>query len=184
MNQIFVSCEEGLQEPVWLSKIEDFAANVLEAAGYDGEEISILFCGDPMIKELNANYRNIDAPTDVLSFENGEEYTDEEGKIWFQAGDIAISVDTLPKNAEYFEVSQNEELKRLIIHGILSQGNHFFRSVSNLEKIGCCQIHAPVSCLGRKNNRHKQCVGGCEIQLRKRVWVFFPEPFKKFFYFF
>ena len=116
MNQIFVSCEEGLQEPVWLSKIEDFAANVLEAAGYDGEEISILFCGDPMIKELNANYRNIDAPTDVLSFENGEEYTDEEGKIWFQAGDIAISVDTLPKNAEYFEVSQNEELKRLIIH--------------------------------------------------------------------
>ncbi len=119
MNQIFVSCEEGLEEPVWLSRIEEFAGKVLEAAGYDGEEISILFCGDPMIKELNSNYRNIDAPTDVLSFENGEEYTDEEGKVWFQAGDIAISVDTLPKNAEYFEVSQNEELKRLIIHGIL-----------------------------------------------------------------
>lgn len=119
MNQIFVSCEDGMEEPVWLENIEPFAQKVLEAAGYDGEEISILFCTDSMIRELNANYRNIDSATDVLSFENGEEYTDEEGKKWFSAGDIAISVDTLPKNAEYFEVSQNEELKRLIVHGIL-----------------------------------------------------------------
>lgn len=119
MNQVFISCEEGLAEPAWLPKIEDFALKVLDEAGYDGEEISILFCSDKMIQELNANYRQIDAPTDVLSFENGEEYTDEDGKVWFQAGDIAISVDTLPKNAEYFDVSQNEELKRLIVHGIL-----------------------------------------------------------------
>lgn len=119
MNQIFVSCEDGMEEPVWLENIEPFAQKVLEAAGYDGEEISILFCTDSMIRKLNANYRNIDSATDVLSFENGEEYTDEEGKEWFSAGDIAISVDTLPKNAEYFEVSQNEELKRLIVHGIL-----------------------------------------------------------------
>lgn len=119
MNQIFVSCQEEIEEPVWLDKIEPFAQTVLQEAGYDGEEISILFCSDKMIQELNANYRNIDTPTDVLSFENGQEYTDEEGKEWFQAGDIAISVDTLPKNAEYFEVSQNEELKRLIVHGIL-----------------------------------------------------------------
>ena len=119
MNQIFVSCEDGMEEPVWLENIEPFVQKVLEAAGYDGEEISILFCTDSMIRELNANYRNIDSATDVLSFENGEEYTDEEGKEWFSAGDIAISVDTLPKNAEYFEVSQNEELKRLIVHGIL-----------------------------------------------------------------
>lgn len=119
MNQIFVSCEDGMEEPVWLENIEPFAQKVLEAAGYDGEEISILFCTDSLIRELNANYRNIDSATDVLSFENGEEYTDEEGKEWFSAGDIAISVDTLPKNAEYFEVSQNEELKRLIVHGIL-----------------------------------------------------------------
>lgn len=119
MNQIFVSCEDGMEEPVWLENIEPFAQKVLESAGYDGEEISILFCTDSMIRELNANYRNIDSATDVLSFENGEEYTDEEGKEWFSAGDIAISVDTLPKNAEYFEVSQNEELKRLIVHGIL-----------------------------------------------------------------
>ena len=46
------------------------------------------------------------------------EYEDEEGK-WLASGDIVISLETLPKNAEYFEVSQNTELKRLLIHGLL-----------------------------------------------------------------
>lgn len=118
-NQIFVSMEEGLEEPAWFSSIEPFALEVLQALEYDGEEISMMFCSDPLIQQLNRDYRQIDSATDVLSFENGTEYTDEEGKTWLQAGDIAISVDTLPKNAEYFEVSQNEELKRLVIHGIL-----------------------------------------------------------------
>lgn len=119
MNQIFVSTEDGMEEPLWLPKIEDFADKVLVAAGYDDEEVSVLFCTDKYIQELNRNYRNIDAPTDVLSFENGEEYTDEEGSKWYQAGDIAISLETLPKNAEYFDVDQNEELKRLVVHGLL-----------------------------------------------------------------
>ena len=118
-NQIFVSMEEGLEEPAWFSSIEPFALEVLQALEYDGEEISMMFCSDPLIQQLNRDYRQIDSATDVLSFENGTEYTDEEGKTWLQAGDIAISVDMLPKNAEYFEVSQNEELKRLVIHGIL-----------------------------------------------------------------
>lgn len=133
MNQIFVSCEESIQEPTWINKIENFTQEVLKEANYDGEEISILFCSDEMIKELNKNYRKIESPTDVLSFENGEEYTDDEGKKWFQAGDIVISVDTLPKNAEYFEVSQNEELKRLIIHGILHL-NDFDHGDEHVEK--------------------------------------------------
>lgn len=117
-NRIFVSMEEGLPEPEWLGKIEPFMQKVLEKAGYDREEISIMFCNDSFIQELNKNYRKIDSPTDVLSFENGEEYKDEEGD-WFSAGDIVISLETLPKNVEYFEVDKNTELKRLLIHGLL-----------------------------------------------------------------
>ena len=70
------------------------------------------------MQELNKAYRNIDAPTDVLSFENDEEYEDEEGK-WKCVGDIAISLDTLPVNAEYFNDDTNAELKRLLLHGLL-----------------------------------------------------------------
>ena len=117
-NRILISLGEDVTEPVWFNKVEPFIQTVLQKLNYDNEEISVLFCSDEFIKELNSQYRNIDNPTDVLSFENGEEYEDEEG-LWKNVGDIAISLETLPKNAEYFEVDTNTELKRLIIHGIL-----------------------------------------------------------------
>ena len=117
-NRIFVSVQEGKHEPEWLDKAQAFIALAAKELGYDQEEISVLFCGDKYIQELNSSYRNIDAPTDVLSFENDEEYEDEEGK-WKCVGDIAISLDTLPVNAEYFNENTNAELKRLLVHGLL-----------------------------------------------------------------
>ena len=117
-NRIFVSVQEGIHEPEWLEKTEAFIAAAAKELGFDQEEISILFCNDKYIQELNSSYRNIDAPTDVLSFESGEEYEDEEGK-WKCAGDIVISLDTLPVNAEYFNEDKNAELKRLLVHGLL-----------------------------------------------------------------
>lgn len=117
-NRVFVSVQEKMDEPVWLCKVEPFVQKALKRIGYDGEELSLLFCDDSFIQELNKNYRQIDSATDVLSFENGDEYEDEEG-TWFCAGDIIISVETLPKNAAYFEVDENSELKRLLVHGLL-----------------------------------------------------------------
>lgn len=117
-NRVFVSVQEKMDEPVWLCKVEPFVQKALKLIGYDGEELSLLFCDDAFIQELNKNYRQIDSATDVLSFENGDEYEDEEG-TWFCAGDIIISVETLPKNAAYFEVDENSELKRLLVHGLL-----------------------------------------------------------------
>ena len=117
-NRIFVSVQEGVEEPEWLDKVQDFLLLAANQLGFDNEEVSVLFCNDEYIKELNSSYRNIDAPTDVLSFENDEEYEDEEGK-WKCVGDIAISLDTLPVNAEYFNEDTNAELKRLLVHGLL-----------------------------------------------------------------
>ena len=97
-NRIFAAVGEGVVEPVWIDAAVSFMEKAAELLGYNGEEISILFCNDKYIRELNKTYRNIDAPTDVLSFENDEEYEDEEGK-WKCVGDIAISLDTLPVNA-------------------------------------------------------------------------------------
>lgn len=118
-NRVLVSCDEAIAEPSWLSLIEPFMQKVLAALGYAGEELSVLFCGDALMQELNSQYRNIDAPTDVLSFESGDEYEDDDGSRWLCVGDIIISLETLPKNAAYFGVSENEELKRLLIHGAL-----------------------------------------------------------------
>ena len=118
MNRVFIAMQEGLDEPDWFENLEPFVQKALTELKFDGEEISMLLCNDTYMQELNKNYRNIDSTTDVLSFENDEEYEDEEGK-WKCVGDIVISLDTLPVNADYFEESRNDELKRLIVHGLL-----------------------------------------------------------------
>ncbi len=82
-------------------------------------DFSIVLCDDSFIRQLNKKYRNLDEPTDILSFEDGGEYSDNSGKAFFCAGELVISLDSLSHNAKEFNVSKNEELKRLVIHGIL-----------------------------------------------------------------
>lgn len=118
-NRMNVSVENGMKSPEWIENVEPFMKKIMEHLEIDGEEISLLFCSDPTIRRMNMAFRKIDSATDVLSFENGEEETDGDGNSWYQAGDIAISLETLPKNAEYFNVDEDEELRRLIVHGIL-----------------------------------------------------------------
>ena len=118
MNRVYVAMQEGVDEPDWFENVEPFVQKALDELKFNGEEISMLLCNDTYMQELNKTYRQIDSTTDVLSFENDEEYEDEEGK-WKCVGDIVISLDTLPVNADYFEEDRNAELKRLIVHGLL-----------------------------------------------------------------
>ena len=119
-NLIEISCHEDMAEdPQWLPKIEGFLETVLKKLQLSGWDLSVLFCKDDFIQELNKNYRQLDMPTDVLSFNSGSIYQDEDELEWFSAGDIVISLDTLAKNAVEFDVSQDQELKRLLIHGVL-----------------------------------------------------------------
>ncbi len=118
-NNVFVNMEEDSSPPSWFEKIEPFILHVLEKLELDHWELSVLFCHDNFIHELNRQYRKIDNPTDVLSFELGDEYEDENGENWFTAGDIVISLDTLGSNCREFNVSFDNELKRLLVHGVL-----------------------------------------------------------------
>lgn len=119
MANRFLIDVDGIDQPEWLGNVEPFMQKLAKELSFDGQEVSVLFCDDAIIQELNKNYRNIDSATDVLSFENGETFKDEDGVDWLLAGDIAISVDTLKKNAEYFECDVDLELKRLLLHGFL-----------------------------------------------------------------
>jgi len=118
-NRIVIDYDEGIARPSWIDLVEPFVIRVLERLDIDNWELSILFCNDAFIAELNKKYREIDGPTDVLSFEQGDEYIDDNDITWFNAGDIVISIDSLIKNAEQFSVSLNNELKRLLVHGVL-----------------------------------------------------------------
>lgn len=119
MNRISIDVRD-LPEPAWLDRLEAFAQRALALAGADAWDLSLVICGDGLMASLNAEYRGKDGPTDVLSFEQGEWFDDQEsGGRRFLAGDIVISLDALRRNAENFLVAEDEELKRLVIHGIL-----------------------------------------------------------------
>ena len=118
MNAVEISVE-GLEPPEWIEAAESFAKTVLSELGKDGWELSILLCGDDFIRTLNSQYRDRDAPTDVLSFDQGVWYQPGVGNRRFLAGDVVISLDTLGRNCRDLGIPQNEELKRLVLHGIL-----------------------------------------------------------------
>jgi len=104
--------------PSWHNLMNKYALKVLDTINRDNWELSILLCDDKTIKELNKQYRGKDETTDILSF-NLNETIQEGEKTVYLPGDIVISLETLEENAEYFKISKDEELRRLIIHGIL-----------------------------------------------------------------
>lgn len=107
-----------IDAPEWLPGLGAYAEKVLARLGADDWTLSIVLCSDSFIQDLNTRYRKKNEPTDVLSFEMGEQ-VEEEGGIAFLAGDIVISKPAVERNAAEFSVSFDEELRRLVIHGIL-----------------------------------------------------------------
>ena len=116
MNAVEVA-SAGIDDPGWLQGCRRFAAKVLNTRGIDNWELSILLTDDGTIRQLNRHYRQMDAPTDVLSFSQDPDTTTGEGTV--PAGDIVISMESLGRNARARLISEEEELKRLLIHGIL-----------------------------------------------------------------
>ncbi|MDR3192231.1 MAG: rRNA maturation RNase YbeY [Treponema sp.] len=110
---------EEIPLPAWAGKAEKFALRVLEEIGRDGWDVSLLFCNDAYIRSLNARYRGRDEPTDILSFPMGETLAGEDGESRYLSGDIVISLETWVENARFFGIAPDEELRRLLIHGIL-----------------------------------------------------------------
>ena len=107
--------------PPWSCLLTAFAKKVLEEIGKDKWDLSVLLCSDETIKKFNSQYRGKNQPTDVLAFsmEEGEQFPSGKGKSFLMPGDIIISLDTLSKNARRSKISEDEELRRLLIHGIL-----------------------------------------------------------------
>ncbi len=84
----------------------------------DTAEMSVLICDGPVIHELNREYRDVDAPTDVLSFalnEGEDDVPEEESEL----GDIVINLDRAVEQAEEYGHSKEREMAYLAVHGFL-----------------------------------------------------------------
>ena len=117
MNRVVVNAE-GIVLPGWGGRLCEFAIMVMDELKCSNWELSVLLCDDKKITELNAQFRDKSEATDVLSFSLDITEEREEGAVYLP-GDIVISLETLRENAQYFKISEDEELRRLIIHGIL-----------------------------------------------------------------
>ena len=88
----------------WIRRVADTYGKKVGEVGY-------LFCDDEHILEVNREYLGHDYYTDIITFDYCE------GNIL--SGDLVISLDTVRTNAEMFHKNYDEELHRVIIHGIL-----------------------------------------------------------------
>lgn len=74
-------------------------------------DVAYIFCSDEKILEINNMYLKHDYYTDIITFDYSEEN--------IISGDIFISLETVKSNSEKFKTNFNDELHRVIIHGIL-----------------------------------------------------------------
>jgi probable rRNA maturation factor len=90
---------------------EDWISRIIESEGFEEGEINYIFCDDEYLHKINVEYLDHDTLTDIISFD----YT--VGNLI--QGDIFVSVERVKDNANDFNVSFEEELKRVLSHGVL-----------------------------------------------------------------
>lgn len=100
----------------WLS-------NVIVSEKKKEGEINYIFCDDEYLHKINLEYLNHDTLTDIISFDYsiGNELN----------GDIFVSIERVKDNANDFEVSFENELKRVLVHGLLHYCGYKDKSIED-----------------------------------------------------
>ena len=110
-------------EPEDFALIDFVRKNLDSFLSYFNEtgDFSVTFVSDDEIRNLNREYRNIDSPTDILTFrlaDGEDDFPSPEGEE-VELGDIFISLESMRRNASEFGVDENDELRRLLLHGLM-----------------------------------------------------------------
>ncbi|MEQ9620059.1 MAG: rRNA maturation RNase YbeY [Deltaproteobacteria bacterium] len=116
---IAVVDETGELDGKYKSRLRKIAGTVLKNMDVpDDAELCVSFIADKRMRELNRTYRSMDRTTDVLTFPQGE------GPGHTLLGDIVISLDTARRHSVSYGNTPEEEIKKLIVHGILHLLGH------------------------------------------------------------
>ncbi len=92
------------------ASLKDWIQDTIEKEGGQLSFLNYIFCSDPYLHKINVEYLQHDTYTDIITFPYREDKIE---------SDIFISVDRIRENAEKYEVPFEEELFRVIIHGVL-----------------------------------------------------------------
>ncbi|MBN1651276.1 MAG: rRNA maturation RNase YbeY [Bacteroidales bacterium] len=94
-----------------LKKSADWINRTCLAEGFDLGELSFTFCSDDYLHKINMEYLNHDTYTDIITFD----YSSAD----MVSGEIFISLDRIKENAQRLNLIMDNELFRVIIHGVL-----------------------------------------------------------------
>ena len=110
---------------IWLRK-------VAEKEGFTINSLNYIFCSDVYLHEINLEYLNHDTYTDIITFDNSEDRKIIEG-------DIFISIDRVRENSKILFTLFDEELKRVIVHGLLHLCGYSDSTFEQKQEIRNCE---------------------------------------------
>lgn len=94
--------------------LKQWIRSVIEKKKRKSGEITFIFCSDEYLININKQYLHHDNYTDIITFD----YSEEDSKQPI-SGDIIISIERVKENAAKYSKSFENELQRVIIHGVL-----------------------------------------------------------------
>lgn len=98
--------------------INRWLSNVSAGRGRKVGSINYIFCSDPYLLDINRKFLGHDYCTDIITFDNSDDYRLETGRDGVSA-DIYISVDTVRANGDAYGEGFEREMHRVLVHGLL-----------------------------------------------------------------
>lgn len=118
-NETKAKVDEAIFKPLFNLFLKELSAKISKILKKKNGRISLIIVDDKKIHEINKEYRNVDKPTDVISFEYMEDKSAVYGGDTIIVGDIFISLDTAKRQAIEHDHSLQKELGILFVHGLL-----------------------------------------------------------------
>ncbi len=111
--QVIVTEDVNVLLPLDTTIMQSYVVKIMDLHGAAGFDVNVVFVGDQKMTELNENYKKRRGTTDVLSF-NLSEDADESIE-----GEVYVSLEQARKQASEYAVPYEEEIVRLVTHGVL-----------------------------------------------------------------
>lgn len=93
-------------------QLKAWIKQVIVTEGFSLADLNFIYCSDKYLLDINAHYLDHHYPTDVITFDLSESADQ-------IAGDIFISIDRIREHAIAYKVEEEQELKRVMVHGVL-----------------------------------------------------------------
>jgi probable rRNA maturation factor len=137
-QQVFVSSElapDDLEVGVDLDRWRDLAAAALETEHSGSGELNLVFVGESAMADLNSEHMGMEGPTDVLAFPIDGESPADQGDLPVLLGDVVICPAVARRYASDHEVSHDDELALLVVHGVLHVLGHDHGEATESERM-------------------------------------------------